>query len=503
MIRYFQLTPDILLEYVYNGDPKIYNKDEKDIYDSSPTKLVKSNATSSRYFCFISDNDKNLNNLSNLVLPLNNIETQFVVAKSKYQNFYSQYNVSNIYSTNEGGHNIYEEDTEYDTAITNNIVGNKSCDIKSDKCIIHFTSRNYFGDYDAFVFQTYVYMKDKSKLYLASFLFKKTTNSDLSVEHMLYNGNLYTTQIEFDIPSVYSIFIENNEIFNNALLRSDNSTYGLMENTPISFNIFGVKNITTGTDNYDRLNTYKINSIAIPYIYNISNEPSVIIKEAEDGDYYNIKIEMNNISIINYFKSMGEDIRKYMIMHELCLEESWVDNNETHSEITHKEFHIIDINEDDEDEDISKRFDVIIKYRPICINGGNNYIATIIDTVKIINSVDNTSYKVSGSEIIENPNKYGKKISKLPLKETSRPMVNVYNKKVSDNDARNIIISNQIGSNSSGSNSSGSNLIGSNLSGSNRGSGFVIKNLSQNITSFIECTNIGVRKVEISPDDIN
>ena len=55
---------------------------------------------------------------------------------------------------------------------------------------------------------------------------------------------------------------------------------------------------------------------------------------------------------------MGEDIRAYMIMHELSLREVWVDNDAvTHSETTHKEFHIIDIIEDDEDEDISKRFD--------------------------------------------------------------------------------------------------------------------------------------------------
>ena len=37
----------------------------------------------------------------------------------------------------------------------------------------------------------------------------------------------------------------------------------------------------------------------------------------------------------------------------------------------------------------------------------------------------------------------------------------------------------------------------------NKSGGFVVENMTQNITSFIECTNIGVSIVELSPDDIN
>mgnify|MGYP003444529110 CR=1 FL=1 len=37
----------------------------------------------------------------------------------------------------------------------------------------------------------------------------------------------------------------------------------------------------------------------------------------------------------------------------------------------------------------------------------------------------------------------------------------------------------------------------------NKGGGFSIENMSQNITSFIESTNVGVSIVELSPDDVN
>ena len=295
---------------------------------------------------------------------------------------------------------------------------------------------------------------------------------------MLYNEKLYTTQIEFDIPSVFAIVNNDNNDFNDAL-KSQN--VDLLENTPIMVNVYGVSGSIIGTDNFERLNTLKLNSISIPYIYNRLDEIHVEISEATDGDYYYINPEIGNNydSVVDYIESMGEDIRAYMIMHELSLNESWVDDNGIpHSETTHKEYHIIDINEEDEDEEISERFDAKIKYRPICIYSGVDYVATIIDTIKVMNTVDSSSYEVTGSHYISNPYKYGKQLKRLNIKNGSRPIVNVYNKKVSEENNINKI-------------------------GINRGSGFVVENLSQNITSFIESTNVGVSIVELSPEDIN
>ena len=495
MIQYFQLTPDILLEYVYEGDPKL-NEDGidgnvKDIFDDYPTMLLKSNAFGSKFLCFQNDSE-GLDSISNLVLPLNNSETQFVIAKSEYQNFYSKVNASNRFVSKNGGMYAYE-DTNYDAYIKEK---GESCDVKYDKCIVHFTSRNYFGNYDSLIFQAFVYLSNKTKLYFTSFLFKKTSNLELKAEHLLYNEKLYTTQIEFDIPSAFGIVNKENEDFNKALydaLKTDSQDITLLQNTPIVINLYGVSGSAKGIDNYERLRTLKINSISIPYIYNRLDEIYVKIYEASDdksredgdleGDFYYIDPEMGGgyPSFVDYIESMGEDIREYVIMHELYLKEYWVDNSGlTHSEITHKEHHIIDINENDEDDYISKKFDAKIKYRPICTQSGRDYKATIIDTIKIINTVDSSSYEVTGSLEIANPYKYGAKLKRLAIKDESRPIVNVYNKKVA------------------GENASSKNLMSLNKSG-----GFVVENRSQNITSFIECTNIGVSIVELSPDDIN
>ena len=493
MIQYFQLTPEILLEYIYEGDPKL-NEDsikgnKKDIYDDeSATMLLKSNVFSSRYLCFKNETE-GLDSFSNLVLPLNNTETQFVIAKSKYQNFFSKVNASNRFISNAGTNYIYEN-TNYDEDIQK---AGKSCDVKYDKCIIHFTSRNYFGNYDALIFQAYAYMNNKAKLYFASFLFKKTSNLELKAEHLLYNEKLYTTQIEFDIPSVFAIFNKDNKEFNIALSKAlgqqqpdsdsdSDSEYlnvGLLQNTPIGINVYGVSGTNIGADNYTRLKTFKINTISIPYIYNRLDEIHVDISEAIDGDYYYIEPKMSASypSFVDYIESMGEDIRAYMVMHELYLREVWVDSDgHTHSEITHKEFHIIDINEYDEDSDIIQRFNAKIKYRPICTQGGANYVATIIDTIKIINTVDSSSYEVTGSIEILNPYKYGKKLKRLEIKNESRPVVNVYNKKVSKGTGGSAY-GYSVGSGTGGS-GSGSGGSGSGGSDSGLGSGPISGSLS-------------------------
>ena len=427
MVQYFQLTQNILLEYIYEGDPKFDvdgNKgNKKNIYGDTPTILLNSDILSSKYLCF-KDDSEGIEGFSNLVLPLNNTETQFVIAKSNNQNFFSRTNVSNRFLSKNGNGQLYV-DTNYDKNI------NQRCDVSYDKCVVHFTSGNYFENYDSLIFQAYAYMNNKSKLYFASFLFRKTSNLDITPEQMLYNGKLYTTQIEFEIPSAFSILSKDNlfynEDFNNAL-KSQNIE--LLENSPIGINLYGVSGSTIGTDNYERLKTIKINSISIPYVYNRLDEIQIDINEASDGDYFYIDPKMTSgySSFVDYIETMGEDIRAYMVMHELSLRESWVDSdNKQHSVITHTEYHIIEINEDDEDEYISSRFDAKIKYRPICMYGGLNYRAIIIDTIKLINTVDSSSYEVTGSVEILNPNKYGKKIKKLDFNNELRPIVNVYN----------------------------------------------------------------------------
>jgi hypothetical protein len=119
MIRYFQLTPEILLEYVCDNDPKLKGNEKDLSIPENSTMLLKSNVFKSKYLCFKNDLENLGNSFSNFVLPINNTDTQFVVAKSKYQNFFSKSNASNMFMTNRGGEYMYEN-TNYDKNIISN-----------------------------------------------------------------------------------------------------------------------------------------------------------------------------------------------------------------------------------------------------------------------------------------------------------------------------------------------------------------------------------------------
>ena len=86
-----------------------------------------------------------------------------------------------------------------------------------------------------------------------------------------------------------------------------------------------------------------------------------------------------------------------------------------------------------------------------------------------------------------------------------RPIVNVYNKKNTNSRNKYGVGSGNVGSlgGSISAGSTGNNgFDGESVIVLNKGGGFIVENNSQNITSFIECTNVGVSIMEISPDDI-
>ena len=83
------------------------------------------------------------------------METTTILCISRFLTI-TKNNTYNRLSTKNSFDYIYE-DTQYDKSIINS--GN-SCDVKYDKCIVHFTSRNYFGNYDSLIFQAYVYMNN-------------------------------------------------------------------------------------------------------------------------------------------------------------------------------------------------------------------------------------------------------------------------------------------------------------------------------------------------------
>ena len=457
--KYFQLTPEILVEYNYNDINSANNQNGESIdlgEDKFKAMVVQNGFCSTNTFLLPQDKE-------HFVLPINKSESKFI----QYYN---------------GRRNLTSAGfSDFHNTLVSQSSGNddKSDDILIDTFKLHFTSKNYFGDYDGFIISVTVYDKIKNKVGLLSYYIKRTDNIKLNDSPVLINQKLYTTYLEFTIPSV-SALVHSVEL-KEELPGEDNLvrklfSHQIMDNTPIIMNIYGVKS-TYKDNNYEYYNTEKINSIFIP-IVDKSNHIEVKVEKATDGDYFVIHpvVDNNRVSFSDYIYNLSDGHpEQYIVFYELKVVEYPVANTRSIEKTTHREQYIINAGQNDnENSDIN--IDSIMYFRPVLRYSGLNVTFRIDVNMSIINTLDNTtiiknsSLSVSG----EDAKKYGKRMNRIYLGEIPA-QINVYNKKP-DIDTDGVKITN-----------SSSNVK--------------IENHQHSVIGFIECANVGV-SIEQVPKEL-
>ena len=456
--KYFQLTPEILVEYNYNDINSVNNQNGESIdlgEDKFKAMVVQNGFCSTNTFLLPQDKE-------HFVLPINKSESRFI----QYYN---------------GRRDLTYGHSDFNSTLVSQSSGNddKSDDILIDTFKLHFTSKNYFGDYDGFIISVNVYDKIKNKVGLLSYYIKRTDNIKLNDSPVLINQKLYTTYLEFTIPSV-SALVHSAEL-KEELPGEDNLvrklfSHQIMDNTPIIMNIYGVKS-TYKDNNYEYYNTEKISSIFIP-IVDKSNHIEVKVEKATDGDYFVIHpvVDNNRVSFSDYIDNLSDGHpEQYIVFYELKVVEYPVANTRSIEKTTHREQYIINAGQNDnENSDIN--IDSIMYFRPVLRYSGLNVTFRIDVNMSIINTLDNTtiiknsSLSVSG----EDAKKYGKRMNRIYLGEIPT-QINVYNKKP-DIDTDGVKITN-----------SSSNVK--------------IENHQHSVIGFIECANVGV-SIEQIPKEL-
>lgn len=463
--RYFQLTPAILLEYNYAGLDELTNQSGESNYmvdlceEHCLASVVNSAYNSSKNFVI----DSNLklwsgvDYLSRFVLPTNTSESKFLKC------------------VGDDGKKIWDESVaKITSAVISGCETENTSDILFDKFRLHFTSRNYLGDYDGLIIRVEAYDKVKNKICLFSYHLKKTDNFILNDNPILVNQKLYTTYLDFEIPSINAIIncprvgkilvAPGEDVVNSAL-----SSYGLMDNSPMIFNIYGIK-ATTPYNQYEYYTTEQLASVYVPIVDKF-DKVEIVIKEASDGDYFEIYPKVSSHSSFSDYIYNISDGRPdtYIIFHDLTLIEHLVDStNKKWDVITHREQCIINAAdaEDGVIEINETQLDEHMIYRPVIKNGSLVVSFTINDQMKILNTLDNTTIIKEGAyRYCANPKKYGKKMGKIYLGEIPA-QVKVYNKR-NDDETDNVKIT-------------------------NASSNATIENHQHQIIGFIECANIGV-----------
>ena len=461
--KYFQLTPEILVEYNYNDINSVNNQNGESIdlgEDKFKAMVVQNGFCSTSTFLLPQDKE-------HFVLPINKSESRFI----QYYN---------------GKNNLGSWHSDFHSTLVSQSSGNNdnNDDILIDTFKLHFTSKNYFGDYDGFIISVNVYDKIKNKVGLLSYYIKRTDNIKLNDNPVLINQKLYTTYLEFTIPSVsalvHSVELKE-ELPGEDYLVGKLFSHQVMDNTPIIMNIYGVK--STYKDNgYEYYNTEKISSIFIP-IVDKSNHIQVKVEKATDGDYFVIYpvVDNNRVSFSDYIYNLSEGHpEQYIVFYELKVIEYPVVNTRSidKGKITHREQYIINAgqNVDENGEINEEELDSIMYFRPVLRYSSLNATFTIDVNMNIINTLDNTtiiknsSLSVSG----EDAKKYGKRMNRIYLGEIPS-QINVYNKKP-DIDTDGVRLTN-----------SSSNVK--------------IENHQHSVIGFIECANVGV-SIEQVPTEL-
>ena len=470
-IKYFQLTPEILVEYNYNDINSVNDQsgEAKHIIDLGDAKtkaeVIHNGFCSTSTFLLPQDKE-------HFVLPINKSESRFI----QYYN---------------GRNNLSSWHSDFSNTIVSQSSGNNdnNDDILIDTFKLHFTSKNYFNEYDGLIISVTIYDKVKNKVGLLSYYIKRTDNIKLNDSPVLINQKLYTTYLEFTIPSVsalvHSVELKE-ELPGEDWLVHKLFSHQIMDNTPIIMNIYGVK--STYKDNgYEYYNTEKISSIFIP-IVDKSNHIQVNVEKATDGDYFVIYpvVDNNRVSFSDYIYNLSDGHpEQYIVFYELKVIEYPVVNTksiESSGKITHREQYIINAGQNvDENGDTileinEEELDGIMYFRPVLRYSGLNVGFRIDVNMNIINTLDNTtiiknsSLSVSG----EDAKKYGKRMNRIYLGEIPA-QINVYNKKP-DIDTDGVKLTN-----------SSSNVK--------------IENHQHSVIGFIECANVGV-SIEQIPTEL-
>ena len=481
--RYFQLTPDILVEYNYYDISNIQEQagDVEYMIDFDDAAYVVKNSYCSTNTFFWTEQE------NGFVVPVNKSESRFVQCKKDHNYIWNGADLNIRRSANP----IFQS------------VDNTDHDLLCDSFRLHFTSRNYLGNsnYDGFILTVHIYDKIKNKVGLLSQYIRKTDEKLFHINEnpMLINQKLYTLYMDFTLPNAYALLnwklVDTATNHSESILKEVLFKYDMMDNSPVIMSIYGVKSINV-QNNYEYYNSEKLNSIYIPII-DKSNGLSIQINEAEDGDYFEIYPQLNNknVSFSDFIYNIsidenGEDRSEYYIVfHELTLTEHYTDyTNALHNDVTHREQFIINAthkisNDGNVDTEISEsELERKIFYRPVLRKTGKDMSFTIDVKTYIINTFDNTTIVIRGSLDYPDPNKpeqsikkYGKKMNKIYLGEVPAK-VNVYNRKP-DIDIDGVKIT-------------------------NASSNVKIENHQHSVIGFIECANVGVAIEQVPKESL-
>jgi len=405
--KYIQLNKNILLEYVYTDQS---NPEEISVSDNPIEILTNEHNTTNYMF----NSDSMLIDSGNLrdrsAVPIDEAGTYAFLNKDLPLNY-----------------NDYDDNL---TATENLKINfdNASQTVIYDTVKIHLQTGFSF-EKEGYLFEIYFDQRGSSRSYVLALVLKKGDSyAQMNPNPFTIANKLYTNYIELKVPAFMYLTAPHNsnpptndDALNSRLTSKNVQTIAVPDakNLGIGFNRTGMINI--GLKNiYDIYNdngfTYLKTSNIIETSITIKDNFDLLvarIKEANDGDYFELYGEYNGLIFEDFISNLNNQPNSnYVVFHDYkVLEQVGVSFTETSSQT------IIQNN----------NWDKPMLYRPIILNSENAVSYIIQYELRLINTFDNSQIIKKSQFSSYEVKKYGKNMTRINLGLTPT-VVNVYNK---------------------------------------------------------------------------
>jgi hypothetical protein len=370
--QYSQITKGILIEYIYTD---VHDPDLVSINDFQ-VELLQNDYTNTKYFFNdpVSDNF-NIRDYSATYIQ----EGRYVYLN---RNLPMQY-------------------IDLDPNLTNSIDllvtdFHNNYEIAYDTIKIHFANNFNFTGNDGFIFDIKVTRRDDVGINLASLVYR--TLDDIAVINpspLLISETLYNKYIEFKIPSIYFLLLEDKS--SNNLTNKFTAGQGFVSYSKINITLLGIIK-TEKLNSFTYFNTNTLSKIS--FNYKDAFEPLVArIQESTEGEFYELYGEYNGEIYANFINDLNNKSgNDYIVFHEIILNEQL---GTQFFETTHQ----ITVQTSD--------FDKPFKFRPVIEYAASAVSYTITYILRLINRTDNLQ-SVKTSQITSyDTKKYGKSLKRL------------------------------------------------------------------------------------------
>ena len=340
-----------------------------------------------------------------VLTPDEDNKTKYALLGYDSTGYYEMFNYINNHPQWVGGN---EADLiNYQTEATQNVNY-----ILYDTIRLHLRSGFSFAarDYEGFMFEVLADRLSGVKNNLTQLVYLNTSNYEYSNPRPFILGEtLWAKFIEIKVPSIVGQNSEFTDRFygDGTIGSSDldpNSNYG------VSFKLIDRLETLNG---YDYLYTGEENS------FTVSREDeyqdfTVVIDDAQDGDYFNIYGEKDNsigafeAYILNRIQTTSDDI---VVIYDVDVFEQIGTTDVKTAELTFTQY---------------EDFNDPIVYRPVIKNANTAVNFSIDVTMRIYNQTDNTQIIKRASLTINQAAKYGKKLSALKINSPNQ-LTEVYN----------------------------------------------------------------------------